>query len=144
MTDWRPVTSDFAVAAQLSVEDVAHAAGEGFRVVVANRPDGEDPGQPTLAEVAAWAAQYGLRFVAQPFVGPPPPTVVAATAELLDEGSGPVLAYCRSGRRSILAWAMAQALRGVMSPGEIIRAAAGAGYDIEGAREALVGLSSNP
>jgi sulfide:quinone oxidoreductase len=144
MTDIRRVTPDFAVAAQLSVEDVARAAAAGYRTLINNRPEGEVPDQPSEAEIGAEAARQGLRFVSIPFAGPPPPGAVAATAELLEETPEATLAYCRSGRRSILAWAMAQALRGAMRPEEIIKAAAGAGYDLEGVREALEGLSPQP
>jgi uncharacterized protein (TIGR01244 family) len=67
--------------------------------------------------------------------------VVAETAALLDETNGPVLAYCRTGKRSIMAWALAQALSGTRRPEEIIALASGAGYDLNGARGALETLA---
>ena len=140
MTDFQRVTPDFAVAGQLDPGDFARAAAAGFKTVVNNRPEGE-PGQPSEAEVKAAAAAAGLVYRAVPFAGPPPPGAVAATAELLEEAPGPVLAYCRTGRRSITAWAMAQALSGERRPNEIIALAAKAGYDLEGARGALETLA---
>lgn len=137
MTDYRRVTPEFAVAGQLELADVARAASEGFKVLVSNRPDGEDPGQPSAAEMKTAAEAAGMRFVGLPYTGPTPPGIVGETATLLDETSGPVLAYCRTGRRSIMAWALAQALAGAKRPDEIIALAGRAGYDLEGARGAL-------
>ncbi|MGE0739827.1 MAG: TIGR01244 family sulfur transferase [Hyphomonadaceae bacterium] len=141
MSEFHRVTPAFAVAAQLSREDIARAAEEGYRTIVINRPQGEDPGQPTDAEVKAAVEAAGMQFRAIQFTGPPPPGAVAATAELLEEAPGPVLAYCRTGKRSIMAWAMAQALAGALRPDEIIALAGKAGYDLEGARGALETLA---
>lgn len=137
MTEFRRVSSHFAVAAQLGVSDISRAAAEGYRTIVVNRPDGEDPDQPSSAEIKAAAEAAGLKFHSIPFTGAPPPQAVAETATLLEDDPGPVLAYCRSGKRSILAWALAEALHGEKRPDEIIALAAKAGYDLQGARGAL-------
>ena len=144
MTEFHRVTPTFAVAGQIELNDLARAAAEGFKVVICNRPEGEDPGQPTAAEVQAAVEAVGMEYRALPFAGPPPPNVVAETAELLEAAPGPVLAYCRTGRRSIMAWAMAQALSGTRRPEEIIALAAKAGYDLDGARGALETLAPKP
>jgi uncharacterized protein (TIGR01244 family) len=137
MTEYIRVTPEFAVAGQLELADIARASSDGFVAVVVNRPDGEDPGQPHEAEMKAAAEAAGMRFVSLPYQGQTPPGVVAETAALLDETKGPVLAYCRTGKRSIMAWALAQALSGARRPDEIIALAAKAGYDLQGARGAL-------
>jgi uncharacterized protein (TIGR01244 family) len=137
MPNVRWVAPDFAVTGQMTPADVATAAAEGFRTIVNNRPDGEEPGQPAAAEIMAAAQASGLDYRAVPFSGPPPPAAVAETASALETAPAPVLAYCRSGRRSIMAWAMAQALSGARRPDEIIALAAKAGYDLGGARAAL-------
>lgn len=141
MTEFREVVPDFSVAGQLSVADIAAAAAKGFKTIINNRPDGEAPGQPTSAEIGAAAKASGLAYHALPFSGPPPPVVVAETAAILEYVAAPVLAYCRSGNRSITAWAMAQALSGAQSPGEIVALAAAAGYDLERAKPALETLA---
>lgn len=138
MSEFKHVTPDFAVAGQLGTAEIAQAAAEGFRTIIANRPDGEAPGQPSVAEIKAAAEAAGLAFKAIPFSGlPPAPAVVMETAQALDEANGPVLAYCRSGTRSITAWALAKALVGSHTPDEIIALAQKAGYDLSGARGAL-------
>ncbi|WP_309605754.1 beta-lactamase hydrolase domain-containing protein, partial [Phenylobacterium sp.] len=52
MSDFRRVTEDLSVAPQIGVADVAEAARQGFSLIINNRPDGEEPGQPTGAEIA--------------------------------------------------------------------------------------------
>lgn len=141
MSVFHRVTPDFAVAGQLTLEDVARAKADGFMALIVNRPEHEDADQPELAEIRAAAQSAGLPLHVLPFQGPPPPAVVAQTAELLEAASGPVLAYCRTGKRSIMAWALAQALAGARRPDELIALAAKAGYDLSGARGALETLS---
>lgn len=141
MSEFRWVTPDFAVAPQLAPEALARAASAGFKTVIKNRPEGEEPGQPPEAEIEAAADAAGLAFHVLPFKGPPPPGIVAETATLLAESPGPTLAYCRTGTRSITAWAMAQALSGARTPDEIITLGDKAGYDLSGAREALEALA---
>ena len=137
MSEFRRVTATFSVAPQLALEDFARAAASGFRTVINNRLDGEQPGQPTSAQAAAAAKAAGLDYVALPFTGAPAPAIVAETAALLERAQEPVLAYCRTGTRSVTAWALAQALSGANTPEEIIALAADAGYDLSGARGAL-------
>jgi uncharacterized protein (TIGR01244 family) len=141
MTEFRQVTPDFSVAGQIDATDVARAAELGFKTIVSNRPDREDPDQPSAAEIKAAAEAEGLTFRALPYSGQTPPGVVAETAMLLEQGPGPVLAYCRTGTRSIKAWALAAALSGTKRPDEIIALAGKAGYDLEGARGALETLA---
>lgn len=142
MTDFRQVTPDFSVAPQITADDITRAKAEGFAMIVNNRPEGEAPGQLSSAEAEAAARAAGLEYRALPFSpGPPPPGVLAETAELLEQAKGPVLAYCRTGTRSVTAWAMAQALLGTRPPEEIIALAAGAGYDLGGVRDVLEKLS---
>lgn len=141
MSEFHRVTPAFAVAGQLTLEDVARAKAEGFAALIVNRPENEEPDQPALADIQAAADAAGLKLHILPFQGPPPPAVVAQTADLLERTPGPVLAYCRTGRRSIMAWALAEALAGARGPDELIALAAKAGYDLGGARGALETLS---
>lgn len=142
MSEFRRVTPDFSVAGQLEPGDVQRAAAEGYKTLVINRGEGEEPGQPKTADIKAEAEAAGLDFRSIPVSGfPPSPATVAETATLLDEAKGPVLAYCRTGRRSITAWALAEALAGNKRPDEIIALAEKAGYDLSGARGALETLA---
>ena len=137
MTALRPVTSDFAVAPQITAEDVAAAAAAGVRLIINNRPDGEQPGQPPGQSIAEAAAAAGVAYLHVPVAGPPGPAQIQAMAAALAEAPGPILAFCRSGTRSITLWAMAQAQAGTAEPDDLIAQAAEVGYDLGGLRPAL-------
>jgi len=133
MTDFRRVTDDFTTAPQISAADVAEAKAQGFTAIICNRPDGEDPGQPTAPEIAAAAQASGLTYAHIPVRGAPGPAEVEAMRQAVDAADGPVLAYCRSGTRSITTWAIGQAMSGARSRGELVSLGRAAGYDLSGA-----------
>ena len=122
---------------QLTPEDVAAAQASGFAAVINNRPDGEQPGQPTGAEIEAVARAHGLTYTAIPVdhSGFREDQIVAM-ADALENAGGPVLAFCRSGTRSTFLWALARARLGD-DPEELVAKAAAAGYDIGPIRPAL-------
>jgi uncharacterized protein (TIGR01244 family) len=130
MADIRKVTPEFSVAPQIEVSDVGTARAMGFVKLINNRPDGEVPGQPTSAEMQAAAEAAGLGYVHIPFVGRPTEAQAEAVAREAQAASGPVLAFCRSGTRSITAWSLGQAMGGRRSPQELVDLAAAAGYDL--------------
>ena len=132
MADIRRVTDDFSVAPQLAPEDVAQAASQGFRLLINNRPDGEAPGQPSGAAMAAAAAAAGLGYVHIPFAGPPGAAQVDAMRAAVQAADGPVLAFCRSGTRSITVWAQGQAKAGDRSREVLAGLGRQAGYDLSG------------
>jgi uncharacterized protein (TIGR01244 family) len=128
MTDFRTVTDIFSVSGQITPADVAAAAVQGFTLIINNRPDGEAPGQPTGAQIEAAARAAGLDYLNAPVVGRPGPAQVEAVRQAVAGAKGRVLAYCRSGNRSICAWAMGQA--GALDRDQLLRLGATAGYDL--------------
>jgi|CXWL01.1.fsa_nt_gi uncharacterized protein (TIGR01244 family) len=141
MTQIRSVTRDFAVAHQLGPQDLGGVAAAGFRSVIKNRPEGETPDQPSEGIIQNAAKAAGLAYYALPFQGPPSQDTAMAMAAILTAAKGPVLAYCRTGTRSIMAWAAAQALTGAKSSAELLALAAQAGYDLSGMRGMLESLT---
>ncbi len=132
---------DFWVAPQISAQDVREAAALGVRLIVNNRPDGEMIGQPKSAELEAAAKAAGLSYAHIPVDGS---GVSMAHIDALAgareaAGDGPVLAFCRSGTRSTIVDAYAQARAG-RSAEDIIADAARAGYDLTGHQPALLAL----
>jgi len=123
------VTDEFTAAPQIAPEDCADIAALGFGIVINNRPDAEEPGQPTGAQIEAAAQAAGLGYYAIPVdhSGFSVEQVAALAACLVHPK--PVFAFCRSGTRSTMLWALAEAVRGT-DPAAIIAAAAGAGYDV--------------
>jgi uncharacterized protein (TIGR01244 family) len=134
MSGFRKLTENVLVSPQLALADVAAAAASGVAMIINNRPDGEDPDAPQSADIAAAAAAAGLNYVEIPVghAGFSEPQVDAMIAAL-EQAEGPILAYCRSGTRSTLLWALAQAKQGE-NPDAIARAAMQAGYDISPVR----------
>lgn len=130
MSGFRKLTENMLVSPQLALEDVATAAAQGVAMIINNRPDGEEPDAPQSADIAAAAAAAGLNYAEIPVghAGFSEPQVDAMIAAL-EQAEGPILAYCRSGTRSTLLWALAQAKRGENTDA-IARAAMQAGYDI--------------
>lgn len=127
---FRVLTPDFAVAGQLRPEDMATAAAQGYTLVINNRPDGEEPGQPSAEEMAAAAKAAGLEYHYIPLRGGGlTMDHVDQTAAVLAQGKGPILAFCRSGMRSTTLWALASARAGA-DPQELSALAGAAGYDL--------------
>jgi len=139
--DLRPVTPQFAVAPQLKAEDFAAAAAAGFTLVVNNRPDGESLDQLSHLEAAKAAAAAGLTYVYIPFSGGFGQQELQAMQDALQSAAGPVLAYCRSGTRSITLWAHVQAGMGKSVP-ELLLAARTAGYDLSGAAAGMRAIAA--
>jgi uncharacterized protein (TIGR01244 family) len=133
MTEFRKVTDDFSVAPQIAIGDLARAAEAGFALVINNRPDGEAPDQPTGAEIESAARAAGLDYAFIPVRGAPTPEQVAAERAVLATARGPVLAFCRSGTRSITTWSLGEAGAGARSRDELVKLGAAAGYDLANA-----------
>jgi uncharacterized protein (TIGR01244 family) len=142
MSDFRRLNENVLVSPQLELADIAVAAAEGVAMIVNNRPDGEDPYAPQGDAIAAAAAAAGLNYAAIPighsgFSEPQVDAMIAA----LEQAEGPILAYCRSGTRSTLLWALAAAKQGE-APDAIARMAAQAGYDVSPIRPMIDMLSA--
>ncbi len=129
MSDIRKVTDHFSVSPQITPDEARAAVASGVVLVINNRPDGEAPDQPASAEVEAVVRAAGADYRHIPVVGRPTPEQAKAQAAAVDAAKGPVLAFCRSGTRSITAWAMGEAAGG-QDAGELVGLAAGAGYDL--------------
>ena len=130
------VTADFSAYGQVTQADLQAAIDQGFKSLIINRPDNEDPGQPTAAETTAAAEALGLQVRFIPLIsGQLTAEHVSQTRAALDEMPGPILAHCRSGMRSTTLWALAS--KGQMPADDIVAAGANAGYDLSGLRRHL-------
>jgi sulfide:quinone oxidoreductase len=128
--DLRQLTPTFAVAPQLQSSELAAVADGGFRSVICNRPDGEGNDQPNFAEIADSARSLGLDVAYLPVVsGKVLDSDATEFAALFDRLPKPVLAYCRTGTRSVTLWSLAEAARGRPIP-EILALTRTAGYDM--------------
>ena len=126
---FRTLDETILVAGQIQPEDIATAAAQGVRMIINNRPDDEQAGQPSAAtiEAAATAAGLGYAHIPVDHSGFSAEQVEAMTAAQAQPG--PALAFCRSGTRSTYLWALARGAAGD-PPAEIAAKAANAGYDV--------------
>jgi uncharacterized protein (TIGR01244 family) len=127
---FRKISDQLYASPQIGLDDIADAAALGVTLIVNNRPEGEDDNQTPGAEIEEAARTAGLDYLAIPIThsGFSEPQVTAM-ADALSGAEGPVLAYCRSGTRSTLLWALAEASQGG-DPDALTNMAAKAGYDL--------------
>ena len=115
---------------QIAPADIAALKAEGVTMIVNNRPDGEDIGQPTSAEIEAAATAAGLDYRHVPIArGMGPSDVEAMRNAMHAAGDGKLFAYCRTGNRSALAWAVAKSEDGT-SRAELERCVGEAGFNL--------------
>ncbi len=109
---YQQLASDFAVASQIAVADVAKIASDGYRCIICNRPDHEDAGQPTVAEIREACVASGLEFHHVPIAGNAlNHEAVLEQMNIMANAPGPCLAYCRSGNRSTIIWNVIQRMK---------------------------------
>lgn len=139
--DIRPLTPAYAVSPQIDPADFAAIKAAGYSMVIDNRPDAEIPPSHHTATMAEAAQAAGLDFVANPVIGGMlTMDNVTAQADAIARAKGPVLAYCASGNRSSIVWALAHA--GTLPVEDLIGLPARQGYNLEGLRGQLEALAN--
>lgn len=138
--DIRRLTPDYAVSPQIDPQDFAAIKAAGFTRVINNRPDGEIPPTHHTSVMQAAAEAAGLEYVVNPVIGGALTMAnVEAQATAIATATGPVLAYCASGNRSSICWALSKA--GEMPTDDLIGLPARHGYNLEGLRAQIDALA---
>lgn len=140
--EMRQLTSQLAVSAQISLEDIDQLLAAGVKTVICNRPDNEGEDQPASDSIRQACEAQGIKWHYLP-VSPKDFTDQQGVAfgELVEQAEGPVLAFCRTGTRCTNLWALSQA--GKMELGQIAQSAQDAGYNIEKLSERITNLAEN-
>lgn len=134
--DIRQITDSYFVSPQIAAEDLPAIAEAGFAAVICNRPDAEVPPSHQAEAIRVAAEAAGLAFHVLPLTHQTmTPGNVARQSELAAGAGGPVLAYCASGTRCSVVWALGQA--GTASADDILARTAAAGYQLDQLRPAL-------
>lgn len=142
MSDFRKLSNRVWASPQIGFDDISEASELGVSLIINNRPEGESDDQTPGSDIAAAAQNAGLNYIAIPITHSGfSENQVKEMVQALEQADGPILAYCRSGTRSTLLWALAQASTGASSE-EIASAAAAAGYDIAPIRPAVDALAA--
>jgi uncharacterized protein (TIGR01244 family) len=117
-------------AGALTRDNIEALAAAGTKVIVNNRPDGEDPGQLAADEARELCAARGIAYHHIPFVAATLTTAdVDAFAAVLKNAPGPLVAHCRSGTRSTMIWALTRMREGA-DPDALVALGARNGVDI--------------
>ena len=111
--DIRPIDNDYSVSGQITAADLDEIKAQGFKSIVCNRPDEEEPGQPAFAEIAARAAELGIgiRHIPVGRMGLTPEGVTEMV-DAVEDMPKPMLGYCRSGARSTAIYEQSLRFRG--------------------------------
>lgn len=118
------------VSGQIHPEDVQALKELGVTLIVNNRPDNEDIGQPESDDIETAAKAAGIAYRHVPIARGLGPSDIEAMREAMHSvGEGKLLAFCRSGNRSTLAWAVAKSEDGT-SREELHRCVTQAGFDL--------------
>jgi len=127
--DIRRLSDDFSVSPQIAISDLQTVWDLGFRTIICNRPDGEDAGQPDVADVEATAKAIGFAFAhISADSGKAAMHHAIETRRVLADLPKPVFAYCRSGTRCTVIWSLMMISE--LEANEILAATAAAGYDM--------------
>lgn len=136
------LTPSLSALPQPTAEDIGELADRGYRSLISNRPDGEAPDQPEWQDLKAAALARGMQAVHIPVVASQINEAdIRAFREALARLPEPIAAFCRTGTRSTLLWALAN--EAGLTADERIKIAAKEGYDLEPFRTLLTQESSN-
>lgn len=133
----KKITPRVYVSEQITTTDIGVASAQGIKTIINNRPDNEAQGQPKSADLAAAAAELGMRYIDLPVVAG---TVTDEHIEQFgcvnSDVKAPVLMFCRTGTRSIMLWALNEAK--TLDVDAVLATASEAGYDLSAMRARLV------
>jgi uncharacterized protein (TIGR01244 family) len=95
------MSHEVSITGQITPDQVPTIVENGFKTIINNRPDGEEAGQPTSADIAAAAEKAGIVYKEISFVGNElNQTHVEAFADFFNQAAQPILVFCRTGARS--------------------------------------------
>lgn len=130
----KKLTDKLSVRPQVTAGDIRAAKANGFASVINNRPDDEEPGQPSAADNRAVAGAEGMGYTHIPVVpGQISEAQVRAFQKALSEADGPVLAHCKTGLRSATLYVLGEVLDGRMRKDEVAPLGTRLGLDLTGA-----------
>lgn len=139
----RKISPKVTVSPQITAEEVATIAAEGYRAIICNRPDGEGADQPSFEEIEAAAKAAGIEARYVPVQsGMVKDEDVEAFGTALQELQRPLLAYCRTGTRSATLWSFHESKKRPMA--EILAATKAAGYDMNGVARRIANGGKTP
>ncbi len=138
----KKLSDRLSVVAQISPQDVAEIAAQGFKTILCNRPEGEASDQPQFDAIRQAAADAGINAEFMPVSARE-----ITDANIVEFGEGlanfttPTLAYCRTGTRCAFLWALSESANGKQLD-DIVAATTSAGYDVSKLLPRIISLNS--
>ena len=130
------INQDISVSPQISLQDVSDLKELGFKTIICNRPDNESDDQIDMQSIIDMAQKHGIEFIAQPVVsGAVSDDQVLEFKRAIAGAEKPILAYCRTGTRCSILWALSMAEE--MTAKNILEATSQAGYELPQLQERL-------
>ena len=130
------LTPTVSALPQPEIADIAELANRGYRSIISNRPDGESPDQPEWHDIKAAATARNMEAVQIPVIASQiTDEDVRSFRDAVERLPKPIAAFCRTGTRSTLLWALAN--EASLTVDERIQIAAKEGYDLEPFRALL-------
>lgn len=140
---FRPLTAKYHVSGPLTLDLIPLLADQGFAKIICNLPDGEIDGQPDHATLSEAVTAYGIDFVYIPVtVTEMTPQLVLHHTKAVIETEGAVLAYCATGRRCSMLWALEFSDK--YSQDQIMSKARAIGFDFSSMRQKLAAFQPLP
>ncbi|WP_375608485.1 MULTISPECIES: TIGR01244 family sulfur transferase [unclassified Bartonella] len=103
------IEPDIFISAQISIENIKTLAQAGFKTIVCNRPDHEEPHQPDFLSIKTVANEYGIKAYHIPISLPTiEKSAIETMQTILKTASLPLLAYCHHGARSLHLYRLAR------------------------------------
>ena len=135
------IDKNYYVSPQIEPHQIAEIAEKGFVKIICNRPDVEVPDSYSSAVMAKLAREVGIDFEVLELTHQTMTLEnVKTQREFFIDVNGPVLAYCASGTRCSVIWAMGEAVSGT-EISVILEKTQSAGYDLTGLQPTLQNLS---
>ena len=123
------IIDEYVVSDQITEEDIEQLKEAGFKTIFCNRPDNEEQNQVTVKSIQDKAIESGLNFIHQPVIGGQiSQNDIDQFSDYFDAAEKPIFAYCRTGTRSSMLWALSES--GKRSIDEILRLTSAAGYNL--------------
>lgn len=127
----KQLNAEFLVSEQITAQDMTAIAAQGVKTIICNRPDGEGADQPNIIEIQQAAIQHGISVEYLPVTsGQVTDEQAKVFKTIYQNAEKPLLAFCRTGTRSITLWALSQGREQNLE--QTLLTAKTFGYDLQG------------
>ena len=137
------IDKNYYVSPQIEQYQITEIAEKGFVKIICNRPDFEVPPSHESSVMADLAAKEKIEFhILELTHQTMTPENILKQREMFINANGPVLAYCASGTRCSVIWALGEAITGT-NINYILEKTLSAGYNLSGLEASMRSLANS-